>query len=127
MDEFRAKSGQLAGELAGRSILILTTKGAKSGMSHETPLMYSTEGSRFIIAGGNGGSPKNPDWYHNLVQEPTASIELPTRTLLITAHEATGAERDRLHRQRLQAVPEYAENLKKTSRQIPLMILQPVS
>src|SRR5262245_59675177 len=75
---FRAKCGQ------GGQIL-LTTTGAKSGLSRITPLVYTTDGDRIIIIASKGGAPTNPDWYYNLVANPEATVELGTERFQVRA------------------------------------------
>jgi len=76
--EFRANDGKVGGPFAGSPMLLLTTTGAKSGQSRTTPLVYSTDGDRIVIIASKAGGPTNPDWYHNLVAHPTATVEMGT-------------------------------------------------
>jgi deazaflavin-dependent oxidoreductase (nitroreductase family) len=125
-EEFRANHGQVSGPMAGRTCLILTTTGARTGRAHETPLVYTTDDGRYIVSAAAGGAPNNPAWYHNLVKNPRATVELGDRTIEVDAHEAVGDERERLHERRLEESPTYKENVAKTARRIPLMVLTPV-
>ena len=76
--EFHANAGKVGGRFAGVNILILTTTGAKSGQTRWHPLAFSRDGDRYIIVASKGGAPTNPDWYHNLVANRSAVIEVGT-------------------------------------------------
>src|SRR5690349_16922377 len=78
--EFRANDGKVTGQFAGRPLLLLTTTGAKSGQPRTMPLVYTTDGDNLVIIASKGGADTNPDWYHNLVAKPEATIELPGET-----------------------------------------------
>ena len=124
VEEYRANRGEVTGPMAGRSTLILTTTGARSGVAHVSPLVYTKDGDNFVVSGANGGSDKHPDWYHNLLAQPRAHVEVGADSFDIVAREADGAERERLHERRVEQSPTYAENINKTTRRIPLMILE---
>src|SRR2546423_15426987 len=76
IEEFRANGGKVGGPFAGAPLLLLTTVGAKSGQSRITPLVYTTDGDRMVIVASKAGAPTNPDWYHNLVANPTVTVEV---------------------------------------------------
>lgn len=122
--EFRANGGKVGGPFAGSPMLLLTTTGAKSGQSRTTPLVYTTDGDRIVIIASKGGAPTNPAWYHNLVANPTATVEIGTETFQARATVAEGAERERLFNQQAAQMPGFAEYQKKTTRQIPVVILE---
>ena len=104
-------------------MLLLTTTGARSGKRYTTPVMYLPDGDRLVIFASKGGAPTSPDWYHNLVAHPLATIEVGTETRDVNAVVATGAERDELYARQAQLYPQFAEYQKKTTRQIPVVIL----
>ena len=70
IEEFRANGGETSGPFKGRPLLLLTTKGAKSGAERTTPLVYSRDGERVVIIASMGGAPKHPAWFHNLRVHP---------------------------------------------------------
>ena len=105
-------------------MLILTTTGAKSGQPHTTPLAYLPDGDRMIIIASAAGAPKHPAWYHNLVAHPQASVEVGTETFEVTASVTTGEERERLWAKTIEQLPGFAEYQTKTTRQIPVILLQ---
>src|SRR5712691_109290 len=76
MEEFHENGGKVGGPFAGADVLILTSTGARSGQTRWNPLVYSRDGDRFIIVASKGGAPASPDWYHNLVKNPSAVIEV---------------------------------------------------
>ena len=87
--EFRANAGQVPGRK--HPLILLTTTGAKSGQPRTTPLNYSTDGDRIIVIASKAASPTHPDWYHNLVAHPDATIELGAERFAVRARVAEGA------------------------------------
>jgi deazaflavin-dependent oxidoreductase (nitroreductase family) len=125
IDEFRANEGRVAA-FARQPLLLLTHRGARSGTSRTNPLAYFRDGDDFVIVGSKGGAPTNPDWYHNLLANPDATIEVGTEKLAVTARPAAGQERERLWSMITSANPTFAQYEEKTSREIPVIILTPV-
>ena len=123
IEEFRANGGKVGGRFEGRPVLLLTTTGAKSGRKITIPLVYLQDGQRRLIFASKAGSPRNPDWYHNLVANPTVTVEVGTETYDATAVMVTGEERDRLYAKQVQAMPQFGEYQQKTSRVIPVIDL----
>ena len=121
--EFRANGGKVGGPFAGAPMLLLTTRGAKSGQRRTTPLVYLPDGDRFIIFASKGGAPTHPAWYHNLVTYPEATVEVGTETIPVTAAVVTGEERDRLYATQAGLRPAFAEYEAKTTRRIPVVAL----
>jgi deazaflavin-dependent oxidoreductase (nitroreductase family) len=115
--EFRANGGK-------QSTILLTSTGAKSGLPRTTPLVYTTDGDRIIIIASKGGAPTNPDWYHNLITNPEATVELGAERFQVRATVAQGPERERLYTQMAESMPFFATYQKNTTRQIPLFILE---
>jgi deazaflavin-dependent oxidoreductase (nitroreductase family) len=125
--QFRANGGQIVtGLFKGAPLLLLTTIGAKSGQPRTTPLAYTRDGDRWVIIASKGGAPTNPDWYRNLLAQPTATVEVGTERFPVRAHIAVGAERDRLYDQMAAQLPNYkfAEHQRKTTRKIPVVTLE---
>src|SRR5690242_8249875 len=96
VEDFRTNGGAATGRWAGRPLLLLTTTGAKTGRPRTTPLLYSTDGDRLVVIASKGGEPTNPDWYHNLLAQPDATVELGGESFPVRATIAEGAERRRL-------------------------------
>ena len=124
IDEFRANHGKVTGIFENSPVLLLTTTGAKSGNRHTTPVVYTTDGDRLVIIASKGGAPNSPDWYHNIVANPTVTIELPDETFEARASLASGDERDRLYAAQAEMMPAFKEYEHKTSRRIPVVILE---
>jgi deazaflavin-dependent oxidoreductase (nitroreductase family) len=122
--EFHANGGKVGGPFEGTPLLLLTTTGAKSGQRRTTPLVYMPDGERMIIFASKAGAPTNPDWYHNLVAHPQATVEVGTETLDVTAVVTTGEERDQLYDLQAQRNPGFAAYREKTTRQIPVIALE---
>ncbi len=125
IDEFRANDGRVGGVLEGSPLLLLHHTGAKSGRSYVTPLVYLSDGDRYVIYASKAGAPTNPGWYHNLKSQPEVTIEIGTETLPAVATEATGEERERLFQAQKQSAPQFAEYERKTDRVIPVMVITP--
>lgn len=124
--EFRANGGKVTGGFARSPLLLLTTTGAKSGLPRTIPLVYTTDGDRLVVIASKGGAPTHPDWYHNLLAHPTATVELGPDTFQVRASIPAGAERERLYNQQAAEMPFFAEYQKNTPRQIPVVVLERV-
>ncbi len=125
IDEFRANGGRVGGMFEGNPLLLLHHTGAKSGQERINPLAYQADDGRYVIFASKGGAPTNPDWYHNLIAHPNATIEVGTDTIEVLASEASGEERERLYRTQAERIPQFAEYEEKAGRVIPVMILTP--
>ncbi len=123
IDEFRAKGGKEVGQFRDR-LLLLTTKGARSGQTRTTPVAYTRDGERYVIVASKGGSPTHPSWYHNLLAHGTATVEVGTATIQVRVTVAKGPERDRLYAAHADVLPMFHEYPKKTTRKIPVVILE---
>ncbi|NTW03802.1 MAG: nitroreductase family deazaflavin-dependent oxidoreductase [Oscillochloris sp.] len=122
--EFRANSGQiLTGPFAGRSLLLLTTHGARSGQPRTSPLAYMTDSDRLVVIASKAGAPTNPDWYHNLRAHPEVTVEVRSERYQARAVVAEGAERERLFAQAVAQMPGFAAYQEKTTRQLPVVVL----
>jgi deazaflavin-dependent oxidoreductase (nitroreductase family) len=108
--------------------LLLTTTGRKSGEKLIFPLFYGETGDGgYIIVASKGGAPKQPQWYLNLQAHPEVEVQVGTRKMKARARTATGAERARLWEEALKFWPPYADYAKKTDREIPVVVLEPVA
>jgi deazaflavin-dependent oxidoreductase (nitroreductase family) len=124
IEEFRANKGIVGGQFAGAPMLLLTTTGARTGRSHTTPLVYSKDRDRIVIIASKAGAPTSPDWYHNLVAHPTVNVELGTEKFQAKAVATSNPERERLFNQQAALMPNFADYQKKTTRQIPVIVLE---
>jgi deazaflavin-dependent oxidoreductase (nitroreductase family) len=127
IDEFRANSGKVGGPFEGAPLLLLHTTGAKTGQQRVNPMMYRKLDNGYAVFASKAGAPTNPDWYHNLVANPEVSAEIGTQTLGLTARVAAGDERERIWIAHKTDNPGFADYEAKTTRQIPVVILEPVA
>ena len=124
IDHFRANAGEIKeGIFKGAPILLLTTTGARSGATYTTPLVYTRDGDRLVVLASKGGAPTNPGWYHNLVANPTVTIEVGPDAYDARALVAQGDERDRLFDAQAALMPNFAEYQRNTTRRIPVVVL----
>lgn len=123
IEEFRANGGKVGGPFEGATLLLLTTRGAKTGRLLTNPVMFSRDGDRMIIYASKAGAPTNPAWYHNLVANPRVTVEVGTEKFEADATVVTGAERDRLFDENAKRNPGFAEYQTKTTRVIPVVAL----
>ena len=123
ISEFRANQGKVGGQLANMPVLLLTMTGAKSGRALTRPLVYTTDGDRIVVIASFAGAPKNPSWYHNLVANPVATVELGSERFRVRAAVTAGEERQRLFTSQAAQMPIFAEYQTKTTRQIPVLVL----
>jgi deazaflavin-dependent oxidoreductase (nitroreductase family) len=122
--DMRAHAGQVTtGPMAGRPLMMLTTKGAKSGEDRTAIVTYTRDGDRYVIAASKGGAPTNPAWYHNLVANPEVAVDAAGETFKARATATTGAERQRLWDQHAAERPEFRDYPMKTKRVIPVILL----
>ena len=124
ISEFRTNQGKVGGQLANMPVLLLTTTGAKSGRTLTKPLVYTTDGDRIVVLASFAGGPKNPPWYHNLVANPVATVELGSERFRVQAAVTAGEERQRLFDRQAAQMPIFAEYQQKTTRQIPVIVLK---
>jgi deazaflavin-dependent oxidoreductase (nitroreductase family) len=128
IEEFRANGGKVGGPFEGGTLLLLTTTGAKSGKQRVSPLAYTADGDRFIIIASKAGAPTNPDWYHNLLAHPTATVEVGTEQFEVKATPVVEEpERSRLYAKMVERMPGFADYERKTTRKIPVVLLEKVS
>ncbi|MFN8453986.1 MAG: nitroreductase family deazaflavin-dependent oxidoreductase [Anaerolineae bacterium] len=125
--EFRANGGQVGGQFANASLLLLSTIGAKSDQTRTNPLAYTHDGDRIIVIASKGGAPTHPDWYYNVKANPTVTVELGREQFQARAVVAEGTERDRLFTHMAAAMPGFADYQRNTERQIPVVILERMS
>ncbi|MDG4801327.1 nitroreductase family deazaflavin-dependent oxidoreductase [Micromonospora sp. WMMD980] len=123
--EFRANGGRVGGQFAGAPLLLLHTVGARSGKPRVNPMMYQELDGGYAVFASKAGAPTNPDWYHNLLAEPNVTAEIGTDTVDLVARVADGDERERIWDAQKAAYPGFADYERKTSRQIPVVVLEP--
>ncbi len=124
INDLRTNGKPTSGPFLGRNVLILTTKGAKSGEVRETPIVYTRDGDHYVIVASKGGAPTHPAWYHNLVQHPEVTIEVGKDKFKARAHVAQGDEHERLYTHHADINPTFHDYRKRTTRKIPVIVLE---
>lgn len=123
INEFRANEGQVGGMFAGAPMVLITTTGAKTGRQRVTPLMSLPDGDTIAIFASAAGAPTSPAWYHNIVANPTVTVEYGSETFTAHAVPAAPAERDRLYAEQATRYPQFKDYEAKTTRVIPVVVL----
>lgn len=123
IEEFRSNDGVVGGPFAGSTVLLLTTTGAKSRLSRVNPVVSRSEGDNVYVFASKAGAPTHPDWFHNLVADPSVTVELGTDTYGATAEVVEGAERDKVYAAQAAEYPNFAEYQAGTDRVIPVVRL----
>jgi len=125
IEEFRANGGKVGGPFEGAPMLLLHHRGAKTGTERVNPLMYQDLGNGSVaIFASKGGAPTNPDWYYNVVANPSTQIEIGTETRDVVARVAGEEDRERIWTAQKQAYPNFAEYEKTAGgRTIPVVVL----
>ena len=126
IEEFRANDGKVGGFFEGATLLILHTKGRKSGTRQTVVLNHLEDGDRFVVFGTKGGAPEDPEWVANVLADDGPTIEVGTETIPVRAVQVHGAERDRLYAEQVERRPVFGTYPEKTSRVIPAIALEPV-
>jgi deazaflavin-dependent oxidoreductase (nitroreductase family) len=126
VEQYEATDGQEAGDLRGRPVVVLTTVGAKTGKLRKTALMRVEHEGVYAVVASLGGSPRNPAWYHNLKENPHVELQDGAVKRDYLAHEATGEEKAIWWERAAETWPDYAGYQKKTTRQIPVFVLEPI-
>ena len=121
--DFRSNGGKVGGQMENIPLVLVTMTGAKSGRTITLPLAYSTDGKRIVVIASYAGAPHNPSWYHNLVAHPVVTVELGKEKYQAKATVTAGAERDRLFKQQADLLPIFNDYQKKTTRRIPVIVL----
>jgi deazaflavin-dependent oxidoreductase (nitroreductase family) len=122
---YRETGGEHGYHWRGATILLLTTKGRKSGEPRTMPLIFRADGDRFVIVASKGGWPEHPVWFKNLQADPDAEVEVHAERVPVRATVAEGEERARLWSLMNEDWPAYDEYQGRTDREIPVVILSP--
>ncbi|WP_027502281.1 nitroreductase family deazaflavin-dependent oxidoreductase [Rhodococcus sp. UNC363MFTsu5.1] len=124
--ELYERSGGTEGTtMQGKPVVLLTTKGAKSGKLRKAPLMRVEHEGEYAIVASLGGAPKHPVWYHNVIANPQVELQDGPVKRDMIAREVTGDEKAVWWERAVAVWPDYAEYQKKTDRQIPVFVLTP--
>jgi deazaflavin-dependent oxidoreductase (nitroreductase family) len=125
IDEFRANDGSVGGPFEGHRLVLLHHRGAKSGIERVNPTAVQIlDDDHWAVFASKSGAPTNPAWFYNLKANPDAEIELGTERIPVRARVATGEERERIWSKQKQLMPGFAAYEKKTTREIPVIVLE---
>lgn len=123
---YRRTGGWIGYRLGPAHVLLLATIGQKTGLPRVTPITFFQDGTDFVLVASNYGADRDPIWWRNLQRHPEATVQVRRRAIAVRAHAAQGEERDRLVPLALQLNPTYAQYLRRTQRDIPLVVLTPI-
>ena len=113
--------------MRGLPVVVVTSVGARSGKIRKTPLMRVEHAGRYAAVASQGGAPQHPTWYHNLKAHPEVELQDGPVRKTCTAREVTGQEKAEWWERAVAAFPDYADYQRKTDREIPVFVLEPVS
>ena len=122
--EYRANQGRLETAFADTPILLLTHRGAKTGMPYTSPLAFTRHGDDFVVIASMGGAPVDPQWYRNLVAHPDVTVEVGADTIPVRARVTTGDERARLFRAQADQMSNFDRYQTRTTRELPVIVLE---
>jgi deazaflavin-dependent oxidoreductase (nitroreductase family) len=123
----RLSHGRVGNRLGHQTILMLHTRGRRSGQDHAIPIAYFEHENHYLIVASNWGKDRQANWYLNLQKDPHAQLEINGKVISVVAHEARGEEYDRLWKFATERHPPYLEYQKQTTRHIPIMVFDPRS
>jgi len=118
--DFRGNHGKLTGPLAGRTLILLTTTGAKSGKERTAVLGFGKDGDRYVVIASGNGAASHPAWYQNLLARPIATLEVGPLKFKVRARTAGPEEREQLKR----LVPYIEQQQTLTTREIPIVVFE---
>jgi F420H(2)-dependent quinone reductase len=127
VEKYESSGGTRGTTMRGRPVVVLTSRGAKSGKIRKTPLMRVEHDGRYAVVASLGGAPRHPVWYFNLLADPHVELQDGPVKRDMIAREMTGAEKAEWWQRAVAAWPDYAEYQTKTDRQIPVFLLEPVA
>lgn len=125
IEEFRANGGRVGGPFEGRTLLLVTHRGARTGTERTNPLAYRRDDGRIFIFASKGGSPAHPHWYLNLRANPEVTVEMGGESFAAKAEEITGEERDEVYARQAADWPQFGTYQEQTARTIPVVELIP--
>ncbi|MFL6142068.1 MAG: nitroreductase family deazaflavin-dependent oxidoreductase [Labedaea sp.] len=126
VEKYESSGGTEGVTAGGAPIIVLTTLGARSGKLRKTPLMRVEHDGRYAVVASLGGAPTHPVWYHNVVANPRVELQDGPVKRDYVAREVKGEDKALWWKRAVEAWPDYAEYQKKTDREIPLFVLEPV-
>ncbi len=124
-EAYEASGGRDSATLRGRPIILLTSVGARSGTLRKTALMRVEQDGSYAVVASQGGAPKHPVWYHNLKAHPHVELQDGATKLDYIAREVEGDEKAIWWERAVDTWPDYAKYQTRTTRQIPVFVLEP--
>lgn len=124
---FESSGGTEGTTMRGMPVIILTTRGAKSGKIRKAPLMRVEHDGAYAVVASLGGAPRHPVWYHNINADPRVELQDGPVRQDMNAREVTGDEKRMWWERAVEAFPDYADYQEKTDRQIPVLVLEPAA
>jgi deazaflavin-dependent oxidoreductase (nitroreductase family) len=122
---YRLSRGKIGGAMGGSRVLLLTTTGRKSGKAITVPVGFWDRQGGWVIVASNRGQSTNPAWYHNLKSKPQVSVQVFDKVIPVIAEILAGKARAQAWQQVITTAPGYADYQKRTTREIPLVLLHP--
>jgi deazaflavin-dependent oxidoreductase (nitroreductase family) len=122
---YRATGGKVGGGLGKARVLLLTTTGRKTGQPRTQPLLFARADNGYVLIASKGGAEHDPLWYRNLQATPRAEVQIGRKKVQVCARDAEGEERERLWRALADLYPGYDKYAQRTSRTIPVVLLEP--
>ncbi len=122
---YRVSGGAVGGKVGKAPVLLITTTGRKSGQARTTPLLYLRDGENVVVVASNAGDDRDPAWWRNLKHDPQATVRIKRETKSVRAELASADEKARLWPALVAMYPDYDAYTKRTSRELPVVILKP--
>jgi deazaflavin-dependent oxidoreductase (nitroreductase family) len=123
---YNVSGGRIGGKMDKVPVLLLTATGRKTGKKRTLPLVYIMDGSAYVITASAGGADKNPGWFFNIRSNPQTTIQVKDKHIKVTAKVAEPEKKSELWSRLVEVAPNFAGYQKRTSREIPMVILHPV-
>ncbi|ARH89836.1 MULTISPECIES: nitroreductase family deazaflavin-dependent oxidoreductase [Streptomyces] len=127
VERYESSGGTEGTTMRGLPVIVLTTRGAKTGKLRKSPLMRVEHDGKYAAVASLGGAPQHPVWYHNIVADPRVELQDGPVRQDMTAREVTGEEKARWWARAVEAFPDYADYQEKTERVIPVFVLEPAA
>ncbi|MEP7035432.1 MAG: nitroreductase family deazaflavin-dependent oxidoreductase [Dermatophilaceae bacterium] len=125
VEQYEGSGGKSGTTMRGMPVIIVTTRGVKSGKVRKVPLMRVEHNGEYAAVASQGGAPKNPNWYYNLVADPEVEVQDGTQVRHMTAREVTAEEKALWWQRCVAAFPDYAKYQARADREIPVFVLTP--
>jgi deazaflavin-dependent oxidoreductase (nitroreductase family) len=123
--QYEATAGKVGHDWNGASVLILHTRGRKTGETRKFPLIYGRDGADYVVVASKGGAPDHPGWYKNLLAHPDAKVQVRGDVVPVTARTGSAEDKRRVWPAMCAQWPDYDEYQRKTPRDIPVVLLRP--